>query len=148
MSAPAAVLQEDALAVVLFLCWRAKVRPPRVAWSRRNVRGMQRTSYTPKGHRRAMIALGPVMRNGGTIAATLHEVAHHVLSMRAPRLTARERQAWRFGVNRGLKGRRVLHGPAFVETLTELARAWYGDAALYPWEAEYRSLRAAGRGRE
>lgn len=89
--------------------------------------------------------MGPRIRDG--LAAVIHEVAHHVVSMRAPKLTVRERQMALLRQRRG-RDRFVHHGPVFLGTLRELVGYWYGDPEAYPWETEYRSLRAAGASRE
>jgi hypothetical protein len=130
----------DAEQLIAFLCWRASVPRPKLAWAARAVRGSYRLPIPYKAPR-GVINIGPKVRDG--LAAVIHEVAHHVVSMRAPKLTRRERQLALLRRRRGVE-RFVQHGPVFVETLTELAGYWYGDPAHYPWHTEYRSLRAAG----
>ena len=131
--------------VIKVVCWRAKVKPPKLSWSGRNVRGC----YYPTDQR---VCLGPEMRNGGNVAATMHELAHHVVHMRAPRLTKREQRRYP-GLHRysgdyfrgWTRSQKVSHGLVFVDTLKELATLWYGDVSLYPWDHEYRSLRGEGK---
>lgn len=133
--------REDAEQLIRFLCWTARVsEPSEVRWLARAVRGHYACPI-PRKLPHGRIVVGPHVRDG--LAAVIHETAHHVVAMRQPRLTIAEwrRRSWR-------QGQRVWHGPVFLETLQELARAWYGDASLYPWETEYRSLRAAGRPKE
>lgn len=136
--ASANIAREDAQQLIRLLCWVARVPEPSVTWTARAVRGCYMTPV-PRRLPRGRIVVGPRVRDG--LAAVIHETAHHVVSMRQPRLTVaewRRQHSWR-------NGRRTWHGPIFVETLRELAAVWYGDASLYPWETEYRSLRAAGR---
>jgi len=134
------IKREDAEQLIRFLCWRSRVpEPSSVAWLTRAVRGCYKTPI-PRRLPRGQIVVGPRVRDG--LAAVIHETAHHVVSMRQPRLTVaewRRQNSWR-------NGPRIHHGPVFIETLRELAQAWYGDAKFYPWETEYRSLRAAGAG--
>lgn len=52
----------------------------------------------------------------------------------------------RYGVRHmGKTRRKDWHGPHFVDTLLDVARAWYGDAKLYPWaKEEYVTVRKMG----
>jgi hypothetical protein len=34
------------------------------------------------------------------------------------------------------------HGTAFCKILAEVTQAWYGDASKYPWQVEYREVKA------
>jgi hypothetical protein len=127
------IAREDAGQLVRYLCWRAKVGPVAVDWNGRHVRGQ---------HKPGRIAIGPRIRDG--LAAVIHEVAHHVVAERSGE-TRRRKYKYR-ALYPGLRGPRVVHGPLFVAVLRELAGYWYGDPARYPWETEYRSIRAAGKG--
>jgi hypothetical protein len=135
----------DAEQLIAYLCWRAGVPRPKVSWSGRHVRGSY-TGPVPYKAPRGTVHVGPRIRDG--LAGVIHEVAHHVVAMRGPKLTRRERETARRGLARLGRGagQFVHHGPTFVATLTELAAQWYGDPALYPWHTEYRSVRAAGAG--
>lgn len=160
------ILQTDTEQMVLFLCWRAGVKPCRVDWSARHVRGCYRPDQ-------AAIKVGPSDRGAAIkgLNRILHEVAHHVVHARgaeARGVKIPKRPAARAAFYRKFPGLRpvgwerlsaassknvavwkrwgaIHHGPVFVETLRELASHWYGDATAYPWEDEYRSIRAAGR---
>lgn len=133
---PTDLKHADAVQCVRLLCAVTEVPEPDVNWSARNVRG----SYQDWRGKFGTINVGPRVSDG--IAAVIHEVAHHHIAMNTPRPSRAERR-WQ-AMHRQ---RRTIHGRRFVETLTALATAWYGDPMLYPWETEYSTV-AAGAPRK
>jgi hypothetical protein len=127
--------REDAEQMVWFLCWRAGVkRPSVIAWTNRVVRG--RYQYPSKKHPRGRLVIGQKAWRG-PVDCLIHEVAHHVAAMRAPKLSPREKaMKVALGRRRGGGGREH-HGPAFSLALEDVVRAW----GSYTWATEYPTVR-------
>lgn len=101
--------KEQAERAVKLLCERFGEPAPRVDWSRRIRRGR---AWSKLWTTRPRIQIGPRCWRG-IEPAIVHEVAHIV------------------SPDRG-------HGLRFWQTLEQVAKAWYGDASLYPWRTEYK----------
>jgi hypothetical protein len=69
----------------------------------------------------------------------VHEFAHYLRHLRSPLKrpmpTANSRMY-------GRAPRRTPHDAVFCETLVQVATAWYGKPERYPWDLEYKTVRA------
>lgn len=128
---------DEAQIVVAMILGKLEVQPlPLLSWSLRPKRGRyEQGPRFPNGK----IAAGPRCWRG-EVPALLHEIAHHVAWMRGGDVP-------RGGFTLRHRKRVVRHGPVFITALRDVAAVWYRQSTDgYPWETEYKSLRAAGDG--
>lgn len=147
MSRGRAVNQEEAIAMVNLLCWKLNLKPVPVQWVNRKT---GRGHYEPPKKRK--LPLGQISFSQPVDEmAVVHEVAHYVVNARAPKYTKREMRRYS-GLRRGYqqapgwgessrRNPKSWHGPAFVDTIKELATIWWGDWKRYPWIGEYASVK-------
>lgn len=108
--------------IITLVCAELKLRKPKL---RLHYRGG--SYYYPHKRGNGLISLSLNEHPLGITNSILHELAHHAEWMKNGRSRSEKHRS---------------HGPHFKAWLKRIAEAWYGDASLYPWQHEYKSLRS------
>lgn len=126
--------EQHAKVIIETLCCWFEVRQPKLSWSNRAKRGRYRPS-------KKLVVCGPKCWRG-PLSSLLHEFAHYLTDARSG---FRRINVTNFYSSKMPRRNDEHHGPAFHRALTDTAEAWFGNAKLYEWDTEYRSLKCGPR---